>query len=77
MSDDTRPLLTTWSARKAHIDSDTVRSAYRGDNRPVTRCNAFGVRAGEHTVLGPLEQEAIDSMPLCGQCARRQPKEAR
>ncbi|NKT16147.1 hypothetical protein GS688_07875 [Rhodococcus hoagii] len=75
MTDSIRPLLTTWSARKAHIDSGATKSVYRGDHRPVTHCNADGVRAGEHSARGPLEQEAIDSLPVCGLCSRRQPKE--
>lgn len=77
MSGDTRPLLTSWSARKAHIDSGATKSVYRGDDRPIALCNTYGVRAGERTARGPLEQSAIDSMPVCGQCTRRKPKETR
>ncbi|MBM4716189.1 hypothetical protein GS551_18690 [Rhodococcus hoagii] len=73
MSDNTRPLLTTWSARKAHIDTGR-RSPFGGH---LTLCNQDGISADGETARGPLEQEAIDSMPVCGQCARRQPKETR
>ncbi|NKR60229.1 hypothetical protein GS474_15975 [Rhodococcus hoagii] len=76
MMSDTSPLLTAWSARKAHIDSGEMTTAF-GTLAPMTLCRKAGTRAGERTTLGLLEQEAIDSMPLCGQCARRQPKESR
>ena len=73
MSDDTRPLLSTWSARKAHIDSG---KKGRHDS-PVTLCSQYGTTAGELTVRGPIKQEAIDALPVCGLCSRRQPKETR
>lgn len=73
MSENTRPLLTAWSARKAHIDSGEMTTAF-GSLAPMTLCRKAGTRAGERTTLGVLEQEAIDSMPVCGQCARRRLK---
>lgn len=63
---DTRPLVTTWSARKAHIDSGVTGKF----GALVTRCSQYGVPAGERTVRGTIEQGAIDSLPVCGLCTR-------
>lgn len=68
MSDTTLPLLTTWSARKAHIDSGAIKF-----DAKVTLCSAYGVEAGGRTTVGPVTRVKIDALPLCGLCKRRRP----
>lgn len=71
----TRPLVTTWSARKAHHDTGRT-GHYLNGEAPVTACNKAGTRAGERTARGPQDQDAIDVLPPCGLCVRRTAKGA-
>lgn len=64
-------LLTTWAARKSHLDTGHTVAHLNNDTAALTACGKAGIRAGERTARGPLEQIAIDALPLCGLCSRR------
>ena len=61
-------LITTKAARKAHIDSGATPAM---SSRPRTECGELGYRALERTSRGPLDQRAIEKLPVCGLCRRR------